>query len=817
MSAFKPAGFFRRELPAGAFGRLFRLSGAAVPVSVVAPSLSVLSGDLGKIGVEIAMSDGIWSIAPGQVEYRWRRNGVGLIDGQAASRFMPTEAADGWEIRGEARVRETDGEWSAWAATAPQAITYYAPVAGRDAWAEHGQTGEQTFNAAALFSVTGDADLSGVTFSLVEPKSYLSISGGVVTLDTARSGSLVGEAVIVRGTNSGGHGDAVIVLTVAGLENTGAPGLSAAAGALGKIGVRIDLSNGTWIPTPDAYEYRWRRNGAGLIGGQTGNALTPSEAMDGWQIRGEVRARLTGGVWSDWIASDYRTISYHAPVASNGTWNETAGTGLRTFDAATLFAVAGDDDLSGISAWNLIGNDRPYISIAGSIVTVDTGASGPISNVAIVVRAVNSDGEGQATITLNVAAAVVVPVAVPTVYLPWMEPVYLRNGTGTWAVDCSERFEGGPVATYSIVGTAPSGVAINPVTGILSIPTTADFAWREVRIRGTNAAGQAEVTIELRVLTPTHTLSGGAAFSTISPSAGSKIWITGGTYTTIQNISGWGGSSSNPTEIFGDLSNRPVFNASALTGDRILTLGNANDLHLRGLDFVDDGGCNQAFYTNTGVRNRFEQLSISGFRRFAFALGYTSKAARNHVIRYCNIFGNTRENRNTNGTGGAMGGGGWGRGIAGDTSGAITIARNWVHENWGEGIGTLGVNGGTIAENLVWDNYSINIYGDNTANVSVTDNIVWSNNSTFYRSGAPAKSILQANEDYGGSAGVYELATTGNVVRGNRILSGNSAPGYDGSYGDGGGAGTSVYTPNTTIASINPKWKIGPTNRPRAA
>lgn len=72
-------------------------------------------------------------------------------------------------------------------------------------------------------------------------------------------------------------------------------------------GVQLSGTNGTWTNSPDEYEYMWR------IGSETegtASTFTPGYATAGSWCSKWVRARQTGGFWSDWAeASDSGTVA----------------------------------------------------------------------------------------------------------------------------------------------------------------------------------------------------------------------------------------------------------------------------------------------------------------------------------------------------------------------------------------------------------------------------------------------------------------------------------------------------------------------------
>lgn len=417
----------------------------------------------------------------------------------------------------------------------------------------------------------------------------------------------------------------------------------------------------------------------------------------------------------------------------------------------------------------------------------------PITALYVKIQAGGSSSLG----TLIVDNVNIAPGTAPTARLPWIDPRYFVTGTGTQTVDVSGTFSG-TVDSYSLAG-APTGVTISSA-GVISVPTGTAFNWTTATVRATNASGYAEATIELWVFTPNYTLTGGAAWSTISPTPGSIVAVRSGTYTSVQDISTWDGTSGQRTRVVAYPGETVTFDCSGQLYVAIET-NNANWIELRGFKFIDDGGCNFALWNTTSTGMKVAQCEFSGFKLAAITTGQGSEGtAGPWIVEYCRIHNCVQHNY-----GGSMTAGGWARGLAIDYCDGSVVRRNRVYENWGEGIGFLGSTGCTVDGNITYNNFSGNVYLDNCATFEVHNNIVWSNNPTFYRQGEPSPSITAANEDYGNDS--HEQPTTGLNVTINRILSGNVMPSYRGDYGDGGGSGTSVFTPNSTFTTIDTLWR----------
>lgn len=394
----------------------------------------------------------------------------------------------------------------------------------------------------------------------------------------------------------------------------------------------------------------------------------------------------------------------------------------------------------------------------------------------------------------------------PAAKLGWMDPQYFVTNTGTKSVSGASNYFTGQVDSYSLSG-APSNVTINPSTGVIAVDTTTGFDWKTVTVQATNAAGSATTTLDLWVFTPNKTVAANAPWSSVSPSPGDIVVVRGGTYTSMQNVSAWDGTStSNRTRVVAYPGETVTFDCSGMSDYAIETNG-AQYVELRGFKLTDDGGCNFGLWNNQQVGCKIAQFDVSGFKKASFAFGQGTKANSGAwTIEYCRIYNNVQENNTFSNPASS-------RGMALDYCDGSVIRRNRFYQNYGEGFGFVGSSNCTIQENISYDNCSVNIYLDNCAYHEVHGNIVWSNNPSYYTHGRVASSIRAANEDYNGTpqahTGGKEQATTGLNVTNNFYLSGNDAPqylAYGGSYDDGG-AGTSVFTPNSTFTSVVDVWR----------
>jgi hypothetical protein len=202
----------------------------APAVNTVAP---VIIGN-SKIGSEHTTSNGTWTNGNSDFTYQWNRDGS-PIGGATGAAYTAVEADDGAALT--CTVTEQPGDLEATSAGVD--ISYAAPVATSGTWTESKDTGDQTYDGSALFTVAGDSDLSSVTiyalsgtrvddgvfasgvfesavFTTGGGGNYLNIDAttGEVTLDTDASGLLDGVTFDVVATNAGGTATATVTLTV---------------------------------------------------------------------------------------------------------------------------------------------------------------------------------------------------------------------------------------------------------------------------------------------------------------------------------------------------------------------------------------------------------------------------------------------------------------------------------------------------------------------------------------------------------------------------------------------------------------------------
>lgn len=246
----------------GAAAVTFSVTVRAVDVSVdVTSNTPTISnaGTLsatGKIGTNLNVSGFATTGAGVTLAYQWQRNaGAGWLDisGATGATHTPAETRDGESVR--RKTTASNGAGSVEGFSTAAAITYNQPVAAGALVDPSFAFGESpaALNAATDFTVSGDADLSGITWSVTTGGARASIDGnGILTLDTASA--VTNYSVVVRATNSGGFAESGFSYSVA--ADVAAPVLSnfsvtdTSDGAIG-LTVDLDCTVYFWIGDPD--------------------------------------------------------------------------------------------------------------------------------------------------------------------------------------------------------------------------------------------------------------------------------------------------------------------------------------------------------------------------------------------------------------------------------------------------------------------------------------------------------------------------------------------------------------------------------------
>lgn len=158
--------------------------------------------------------------------------------------------------------------------------------------------------------------------------------------------------------------------------NTVAPAISGTP----TEGVSRTVSNGTWTNSPDEFEYQWRLNSS--IEG-TAQAFMPDYDTAGLWCSAWVRARKTGGFWSDWVSASGEAAVARAQWSklTSGTLNAGGGNVLTGYGNGTGFAAFGSIDRQPIPGQTFLSifhnalNNQVAVAFAGNITAQLVGMS----------------------------------------------------------------------------------------------------------------------------------------------------------------------------------------------------------------------------------------------------------------------------------------------------------------------------------------------------------------------------------------------------------------------------------------------------------
>lgn len=201
-----------------AFAARFAARSAAAPAGAPASLAPPSFNGTPVVGQSLTGSDGVWAGDPTpSLSRAWLRNGA-PIPGATGPTYAVVEADDGAELA--LRVTATNAAGVRVATSAAATARFSPPIAAgslSDLVLLPGVSATPS-SLSADFTVPGDADLSGVGFSLAPASdplpAGLSLSANGVLAGTP--GAAAGPAtIVVRGANSGGTADSAFTLTIA--------------------------------------------------------------------------------------------------------------------------------------------------------------------------------------------------------------------------------------------------------------------------------------------------------------------------------------------------------------------------------------------------------------------------------------------------------------------------------------------------------------------------------------------------------------------------------------------------------------------------
>ena len=355
-------------------------------------------------------------------------------------------------------------------------------------------------------STAFDFSGGGLSFRVSGNGVTIDPATGILSIDTSQL--VDGVEIAVTASNSGGTVTSRFRLSVAALPLAEPPSLVAAPGLTGPgtVGVLLSLLPGSWEGAPlPSLAFQWLRDGV-EIAGATGPGYLPL-ATDAGRVL-SVRVTATNASGSHAAETPGITISpagVAAPVVT-GTLDDQVlvhGGTPGVVEAAAVFAGEG-------LAFGVAGGGAGIDAATGR---VTLSAAALRSDEPVTVTASNAGGSASAGFRVTVAPAVLPPVVAGT-----LPDVSLTAGQGVRTVSAQAAFTGTGLA-FSLAA-APSGVTVDPATGLLAIDTgPAEAAMVEaaqVTLRAANAAGAAEAGFRLTLRTAASSFGTPAALGDLT-------------------------------------------------------------------------------------------------------------------------------------------------------------------------------------------------------------------------------------------------------------------------------------------------------------
>ncbi len=225
------------------------------------------------------------------------------------------------------------------------------------------------------------------------------------------------------------------------------------------------------------------------------------------------------------------------------------------------------------------------------------------------------------------------------------------------------------------------------------------------------------------------------AKSNTAMSAGSKLYILGGTYSEKLIISK-SGTSSSPIEVM------PYQNQTVVIDG---TDSKANLIDMTG-SFINVSGIEVKNSNGYCVNIIGNDSKVSGLKvHDCSAMGIYTHGKRNSIIGnkvYLASMVNSGRTMNV----------GWGSGIKVRIGGeGILIEDNEVYNNYGEGIAVTRASNSIVRNNRIYDNFSANVYIDNSYDIVVEGNLAYcTTNTDFDRDGHRPYGFAIGEESYTG-------------------------------------------------------------------
>jgi hypothetical protein len=245
---------------------------------------------------------------------------------------------------------------------------------------------------------------------------------------------------------------------------------------------------------------------------------------------------------------------------------------------------------------------------------------------------------------------------------------------------------------------------------------------------------------------PWATISYGA--EQLSP--GDVLYIRGGTYTGVVDISA-SGASSDDIYIMAYPNETPV-----IDGQGNVPANWGYLLRLSG-DYITISGLEVTHSASVGVGVAGQHITVDGFYVHHSWDGGILVTGAHNIVENSEAWWNSTKREYGEGSGY------WSWGMSAVETNDVTFRNNHVHENWGEGIGPFRCTNIVVEDNLIYDNFSGNLYLNNIDTAIVRRNTVYGiPNSTIEQGGASSPGIPLAMED--ASPPLRNLTIINNIV-----------------------------------------------------
>jgi hypothetical protein len=473
----------------------FVLDASDVPVNTVAP---VLSGDV-EIGETLTVDNGTFDPATDGHEYLWRR-GITTIPGAVLSTYITVPSDDGEDITALVRGRVGDEPWSDYAESNPLSIVYHTPVGTNySPTAILENSAVISISYSTLFAVENDPNAESVVVTFT-PITGVTNNTELrrIFIDPSLTGILTDEVIVVTGTNSGGFDTADLTLDVeaefvpdpAPVNDTPAE-LTVASGVLGEVGNEVTAEGDTWTPSPDETEYRIVVNGIAV----EDDVYTPIVDDVDFDMVPGVRARLTDGLWSDWIDGDPVTVVAVPTVepaptntvipalsVSSGTLGKVGN--ITTVSNGTWTPTPDEYEQRMKIDGTIVSNNNSYTPTSGDVGLDLTGE----------VRARVTDGDWSTYVASNATTVIAVT---PPNYIGGLTDRNYEEDIAITPYNITSFFEG-PSLQYTATGL-PTGLSLHLTTGVISGTPTTPAVATLVTVTATNVDGSDDGTFFITI------------------------------------------------------------------------------------------------------------------------------------------------------------------------------------------------------------------------------------------------------------------------------------------------------------------------------